>query len=105
MAETGELNAADLGKRQIGNIDIVPRGGKGLIARLMAEATVPMIKHLDGICHVYLDAKADPARPSLTSSASERLQWIASEPPRRMVALPLLMHRPAASIVTFGRAS
>ncbi|UGQ45943.1 glutamate-5-semialdehyde dehydrogenase [Massilia endophytica] len=38
---------------------IVPRGGKSLIARLMAEATVPMIKHLDGICHVYLDGKAD----------------------------------------------
>jgi glutamate-5-semialdehyde dehydrogenase len=38
---------------------IVPRGGKGLIARLMEEATVPMIKHLDGICHVYIDHKAD----------------------------------------------
>ncbi|TWI61561.1 glutamate-5-semialdehyde dehydrogenase [Pseudoduganella lurida] len=38
---------------------IVPRGGKSLIARLMQEATVPMIKHLDGICHVYIDAKAD----------------------------------------------
>ncbi len=38
---------------------IVPRGGKGLIARLIEEATVPMIKHLDGICHVYIDAKAD----------------------------------------------
>jgi len=38
---------------------IVPRGGKGLIARLMEEATVPMIKHLDGICHVYIDDKAD----------------------------------------------
>ncbi|MYM29733.1 glutamate-5-semialdehyde dehydrogenase [Duganella sp. CY15W] len=38
---------------------IVPRGGKGLIARLMEEATVPMIKHLDGICHVYIDSKAD----------------------------------------------
>ena len=38
---------------------IVPRGGKGLIERLMREATVPMIKHLDGICHVYIDAKAD----------------------------------------------
>ena len=38
---------------------IVPRGGKGLIARLMEEATVPMIKHLDGICHVYIDARAD----------------------------------------------
>ncbi|HXH03270.1 MAG TPA: glutamate-5-semialdehyde dehydrogenase [Candidatus Competibacteraceae bacterium] len=38
---------------------IVPRGGKGLIARLMAEARVPMIKHLDGICHVYIDERAD----------------------------------------------
>jgi glutamate-5-semialdehyde dehydrogenase len=38
---------------------IVPRGGKSLIARLMAEARVPMIKHLDGICHVYIDADAD----------------------------------------------
>src|SRR3546814_17626552 len=38
---------------------IVPRGGKGLITRLAAEATVPMIKHLDGNCHVYADARAD----------------------------------------------
>jgi glutamate-5-semialdehyde dehydrogenase len=38
---------------------IVPRGGKGLIARLMADARVPMIKHLDGICHVYVDDRAD----------------------------------------------
>ena len=38
---------------------IVPRGGKRLIARLMAEARVPMIKHLDGICHIYIDADAD----------------------------------------------
>ena len=38
---------------------IVPRGGKGLIARLAAEAKVPMIKHLDGNCHVYIDAAAD----------------------------------------------
>jgi glutamate-5-semialdehyde dehydrogenase len=43
-----------------GQVDvIVPRGGKSLIARLMAEATVPMIKHLDGICHVYIDSAAD----------------------------------------------
>ena len=38
---------------------IVPRGGKSLIARLMADARVPMIKHLDGICHTYIDAEAD----------------------------------------------
>jgi len=41
---------------------IVPRGGKSLIARLMAEARVPMIKHLDGICHVFVDDRADIAR-------------------------------------------
>jgi glutamate-5-semialdehyde dehydrogenase len=38
---------------------IVPRGGKGLIARLLAEARVPMIQHLDGNCHVYIDDDAD----------------------------------------------
>src|ERR1700710_1667086 len=41
---------------------IVPRGGKSLIARLMDEARVPMIKHLDGICHVYVDDRADLAK-------------------------------------------
>ena len=38
---------------------IVPRGGKGLIERINAEARVPVIKHLDGICHVYVDTGAD----------------------------------------------
>jgi glutamate-5-semialdehyde dehydrogenase len=38
---------------------IVPRGGKGLIERLVKESRVPMIKHLDGICHVYIDDDAD----------------------------------------------
>lgn len=38
---------------------LIPRGGKGLISRLMSEATVPMIKHLEGICHTYVDETAD----------------------------------------------
>jgi glutamate-5-semialdehyde dehydrogenase len=38
---------------------IVPRGGKGLIERLMRESRIPMIKHLDGVCHVYIDDRAD----------------------------------------------
>ena len=38
---------------------LIPRGGKSLVSRLMREATVPMIKHLDGICHTYVDADAD----------------------------------------------
>lgn len=38
---------------------LIPRGGKSLIARINAEAKVPMIKHLDGICHTYVEASAD----------------------------------------------
>jgi len=38
---------------------VVPRGGKGLIERVMQESRIPMIKHLDGVCHVYIDDKAD----------------------------------------------
>lgn len=38
---------------------IVPRGGKGLIERITKEATIPMIKHLDGVCHVFVDKDAD----------------------------------------------
>ncbi len=40
---------------------IVPRGGKSLIERVSRDAKVPVIKHLDGVCHVYIDASADPA--------------------------------------------
>jgi glutamate-5-semialdehyde dehydrogenase len=39
---------------------IVPRGGKGLIERITKEAKVPVIRHLDGVCHVFIDASADP---------------------------------------------
>jgi glutamate-5-semialdehyde dehydrogenase len=38
---------------------IIPRGGKGLIERVSAESLVPVIKHLDGVCHVYIDDEAD----------------------------------------------
>lgn len=38
---------------------LVPRGGKGLVERVIAEATIPIIKHLDGVCHVYIDQEAD----------------------------------------------
>jgi len=39
---------------------IVPRGGKDLIERLIRESKIPMIKHLDGVCHLYVDDRADP---------------------------------------------
>ncbi|HEV2651213.1 MAG TPA: glutamate-5-semialdehyde dehydrogenase [Rhizomicrobium sp.] len=46
-----------------GTIDlIIPRGGKGLTGRVMSEARVPVLAHLEGVCHVYLHAKADPAK-------------------------------------------
>ncbi len=46
-----------------GLIDVlIPRGGKGLVARVQAEARVPVLAHLDGINHVYVDASADPAK-------------------------------------------
>ena len=38
---------------------IVPRGGKGLIERVMAESRIPVLKHLDGVCHVFIDERAD----------------------------------------------
>jgi glutamate-5-semialdehyde dehydrogenase len=40
---------------------VIPRGGKGLVARVQAEARVPVLAHLDGICHVYVDRDADLA--------------------------------------------
>ena len=55
-AAVGAMLAAE------GAIDLViPRGGKGLVARVQAEARVPVLAHLDGINHVYVDASADPA--------------------------------------------
>ncbi|MEO0607021.1 MAG: glutamate-5-semialdehyde dehydrogenase [Pseudomonadota bacterium] len=46
-----------------GNVDvIVPRGGKGLVARVQDEARVPVIGHLEGLCHTYIDAAADPQK-------------------------------------------
>ncbi len=46
-----------------GLIDIIiPRGGKALVARVQSDARVPVLAHLDGICHTYIDAAADPAK-------------------------------------------
>ncbi|MEQ1726680.1 MAG: glutamate-5-semialdehyde dehydrogenase, partial [Sphingopyxis sp.] len=48
--------------RAQGLIDIIiPRGGKSLVARVQDEARVPVLAHLDGICHIYIHAAADPA--------------------------------------------
>jgi len=53
---------------------IVPRGGKGLIERITNEATIPVIKHLDGNCHVFVEAQADlhKALPIALNSKTHR---------------------------------
>jgi glutamate-5-semialdehyde dehydrogenase len=43
---------------------IVPRGGKGLVGRVQSDARVPVFAHLEGICHIYVDADADPEKIS-----------------------------------------
>lgn len=52
---------------------IVPRGGKGLIERISADARVPVIKHLDGVCHVYIDDAAD-AEKALAIAVNAKTQ-------------------------------
>ncbi|WP_419816492.1 glutamate-5-semialdehyde dehydrogenase [Glacieibacterium sp.] len=61
----GDLDRALVGAMltAAGLIDIiVPRGGKGLVARVQAEARVPVLAHLDGLNHIYVDKAADPAK-------------------------------------------
>ena len=60
LIETTEREAVGELLRMSDYVDvIVPRGGKGLIERVSAEARMPVIKHLDGSCHVYIDDEAD----------------------------------------------
>jgi glutamate-5-semialdehyde dehydrogenase len=76
---------------------IVPRGGKGLVALVQAEARVPIFAHLEGICHVYLDASADPAKARrVVLNAKTRRTGICG------AAECLLIDRPVAA--TLGRA-
>lgn len=52
---------------------IVPRGGRGLIERVIAESRIPVIKHLDGLCHTYIDGAADPEKArAITLNAKMR---------------------------------
>jgi len=67
LPETGVQVVATTDRAAVGHLIadekhvdvIVPRGGKSLIERISREAKVPVIKHLDGVCHVYVDAAAD----------------------------------------------
>ena len=58
--ETQDRNAIDVLTSMEEWVDvIVPRGGKGLIERITATSKIPILKHLDGVCHVYVDVEAD----------------------------------------------
>ena len=60
LVRTGDRAAVGAMLRQHDLIDvIVPRGGRGLIERVMEESTIPVLAHLEGICHVYVDRAAD----------------------------------------------
>ena len=62
LVRTADRAAVGAMLRQHDLIDIiVPRGGRGLIERVMDESTIPVLAHLEGICHVYVDRAADPA--------------------------------------------
>ena len=63
VVATTDRTAVDLMVSMPASIDvIIPRGGKGLIERISASARVPVIKHLHGVCHVYVDDEADPQK-------------------------------------------
>lgn len=75
---------------------IVPRGGKGLVGLVQAEARVPVFAHLEGICHVYIDAAADPDKAlRVTLNAKTRRTGVCG------AAECLLIHRDVVG--TIGR--
>ncbi|WP_130471763.1 glutamate-5-semialdehyde dehydrogenase [Candidatus Magnetaquicoccus inordinatus] len=71
---------------------IIPRGGKDLIARIIAESHIPVIKHLDGICHTYIDADADlPMALALTLNGKMQRTGVCN------ATETLLVHRAVAT--------
>ena len=70
---------------------IIPRGGKGLIERISREAKVPVIKHLDGNCHVYVDAQVDVAQAVIVTDNAKTQKYSPCN-----AAESLLVHRDSA---------
>ena len=85
---------------------IVPRGGKALIERISAEATIPIIKHLDGVCHVYIDTDADPDKAyDITINAKTQRYAVCNAMETLLVASPIagqLLPRLAAGLGEHG---
>ncbi|QJE73452.1 glutamate-5-semialdehyde dehydrogenase [Aerophototrophica crusticola] len=76
---------------------VIPRGGKSLTSRVAAESRVPVIYHLDGICHTYVDRAADPAKAlAVTFNAKMRRTGICGATETLLVDRPVLStHLPA----------
>ena len=68
----------------VGGIDvIIPRGGRSLVERVQNEARVPVFAHLEGICHLYVDAAADPdkAEALVVNAKMRRVEiWVLPKP-------------------------
>jgi glutamate-5-semialdehyde dehydrogenase len=92
LVPTTDRAAVGLMLRMSEQIDvIVPRGGRALIERVQAESRIPVLAHLEGLCHVYLDAAADPAKAlSITLNAKMRRTGICG------AAETLLVHQAVA---------
>lgn len=76
LVSTADREAVGHFLRQNDSIDVaIPRGGEGLIRRVVAEATMPVIKHFDGNCHVFVDASADMAMATriVVNSKTQRM--------------------------------
>jgi glutamate-5-semialdehyde dehydrogenase len=70
---------------------IIPRGGRSLIERVAAESRIPVLKHLDGICHVYIDRAADPAMArAVTFNAKMRRTGICGAAETLLIDRPVL---------------
>ncbi|MFA9420256.1 MAG: glutamate-5-semialdehyde dehydrogenase [Gammaproteobacteria bacterium] len=69
---------------------IIPRGGKSLIQRVAGESSIPVIKHLDGICHVYIDEDADPEKAlNIAINAKTRRYGVCNAMETLLVADPI----------------
>ena len=93
LVDTTDRDAVGAFLKLRDGIDVtIPRGGKGLIERVASEAAMPVIKHYDGICHVYVDAAADldMAREIIVNSKCQR-------PGVCNAAETLLVHRDVAA--------
>jgi glutamate-5-semialdehyde dehydrogenase len=92
LVNTTDRSAVGLFLTMDDQIDVtIPRGGRSLIERVTREATMPVIKHFDGICHVYIDAAADP-QMAVDITVNSKCQ----RPGVCNAAETLLVHRAAA---------